>query len=116
MRILAASICLVLAGCGSRSSIGLIIPPGNRAALTIDTAGGRLDLKNNGPGSVAVSGSQDIGRLPAAELSAGSSVTWSLQSDASIELRNTSDRQADVRVTAFNAHGIAVNQRAVPAR
>jgi hypothetical protein len=116
VRILIALTLSVLAGCGSQSSIGLVIPAGNRASLTIDTAGGRLDLRNAGPGSVAVSGSQELGKLPSAELGAGSSVTWSLQGDTTIEIRNTSDRQADVRVNAFRAHGIEVNQRPVPSR
>jgi hypothetical protein len=106
----------LLAGCGSRASIGLVIPPGNASSLVIDTGGGRLDVRNNGPGAVAVSGSQDLGRLPSAEMNAGSSITWYLQSQAALEVRNISDRPAEVRITAFNARGIAVQRPAQPAR
>jgi hypothetical protein len=104
----------VLAGCGSSSSTGVVLPPGGQATLQIDTAGGRMDLKNNGPGTVSVTGTQDIGSLPRTDLSAGSTVTWPLQSDATLELRNRSDAQADVRITAQKAHGITLKQGPTP--
>jgi hypothetical protein len=99
-----------LAGCSADTSSGLVIPAGAQASVQIDTAGGRMDLKNKGPGTVTVSGSQESGHLPRAELGAGSSVTWPLQSDASIMLRNDSDRPAEVRISAQRAAGIAVEQ------
>jgi hypothetical protein len=101
----------LLVGCGSHTSTGMIIPPGGRASLDIDTGGGRMDLKNNGPGTVSVSGSQEVGNLPRADLGAGSTVTWPLQGDATLDIQNASDRQADVRVTAHNARGIMLRQR-----
>jgi hypothetical protein len=106
----AAATVPVISGCGAYSSTGVVIPPGGRASLQIDTAGGRMDLKNKGPGTVTASGTQEIGNLPRADLGAGSSVTWPLQGNTTIELRNTSDRQAEVHITAQRAHGIAVQQ------
>ncbi len=102
-----------LGACRSESSVGLNLPPGIAASVELEGSNPFIVVDNHGPGMV------DVRFAPSAasfgvetEHLIRGATGRTMRGGGSIRITNTSDKPADVSLTATNHTGLAVTQSA----